>query len=228
MTKLNNKPRVIAVVGPTAVGKTALAIALAKALDGEVISCDSMQIYRGMDIGTAKATPDERGEIPHHLIDIREPDEDFSCADYVFLARACIDDIIARGKTPIFCGGTGLYLNSVLEISSFAQTTRDDSFRAEMEEFASQNGNGALHAKLAEVDPESAAQIHENNVKRVIRALEIYASTGKKKSELDAISKKESSPLETILRGLSKYAYCAAHIWCCPTSVAITVPAFFS
>ena len=203
MTKLNNKPRVIAVVGPTAVGKTALAIALAKALDGEVISCDSMQIYRGMDIGTAKATPDERGEIPHHLIDIREPDEDFSCADYAFLARACIDDIIARGKTPIFCGGTGLYLNSVLEISSFAQTTRDDSFRAEMEEFARQNGNSALHAKLAEVDPESAAQIHENNVKRVIRALEIYASTGKKKSELDAISKKESSPYDATVFFLS-------------------------
>ena len=203
MTKSNNKPRVIAVVGPTAVGKTALAIALAKALDGEVISCDSMQIYRGMDIGTAKATASERGEIPHHLIDIREPDEDFSCADYATLARECIDDIVARGKTPIFCGGTGLYLNSVLEISSFAQTTRSDTFRAEMEELARQNGNSALHARLAEVDPESAAQIHENNVKRVIRALEIYASTGKKKSELDALSKSADAPYDATVFFLS-------------------------
>ena len=113
MEKLNNKPRVIAVVGPTAVGKTALAVSLAKALDGEVISCDSMQIYRGMDIGTAKITEDEKCGIPHHLIDIKEPYEDFSCADYASLARGLIDEICARGKTPIFCGGTGLYLNSV-------------------------------------------------------------------------------------------------------------------
>lgn len=203
MEKLNNKPRVIAVVGPTAVGKTALAVSLAKALDGEVISCDSMQIYRGMDIGTAKITEDEKCGIPHHLIDIKEPYEDFSCADYASLARALIDEICARGKTPIFCGGTGLYLNSVLEISSFAMTTKDESFRREMEKFALENGNGALHARLAEVDKESAEQIHENNVKRVIRALEIYHSTGKKKSELDAISKCDSSPYNATVFFLS-------------------------
>lgn len=203
MEKLNNKPRVIAVVGPTAVGKTALAVSLAKALDGEVISCDSMQIYRGMDIGTAKITEAEKCGIPHHLIDIKEPYEDFSCADYASLARALIDEICARGKTPIFCGGTGLYLNSVLEISSFAMTTKDESFRREMEKFALENGNGALHARLAEVDKESAEQIHENNVKRVIRALEIYHSTGKKKSELDAISKCDSSPYNATVFFLS-------------------------
>ena len=203
MEKSNNKPRVIAVVGPTAVGKTALAVSLARELDGEVISCDSMQIYRGMDIGTAKITEDEKCGIVHHLIDIREPYEDFSCADYATLARELIDDIVSRGKTPIFCGGTGLYLNSVLEISSFAQTTKDEGFRAEMEEFARENGNSALHARLAEVDLESAEQIHENNVKRVIRALEIYHSTGKKKSELDALSKCDSSPYDATVFFLS-------------------------
>ena len=203
MEKLNNKPRVIAVVGPTAVGKTALAVSLAKALDGEVISCDSMQIYRGMDIGTAKITEGEKCGIPHHLIDIKEPYEDFSCADYASLARGLIDEICARGKTPIFCGGTGLYLNSVLEISSFAMTTKDEDFRREMEKFALENGNSALHARLAEVDKESAEQIHENNVKRVIRALEIYHSTGKKKSELDAISKCDSSPYNATVFFLS-------------------------
>ncbi len=194
--KSNTLPRVIGVVGPTAVGKTALAIELALALDGEIISCDSMQIYRHMSIGTAKATPEEQAMVPHHLIDIIEPSEDFSCADYAVLARQVIEDIISRGKTPILCGGTGLYLDSVIEIPSFADTVRDDEYRAEMELFAIENGADALHALLFEVDPESARAIHKNNIKRVIRALEIYHTTGKKKSELDALSRTQPAPYD--------------------------------
>ena len=194
---LAKKPRVIAIVGPTAVGKTALAIELALMLNGEIISCDSMQIYRGMDVGTAKATPEERARVPHHLIDIKNPDEDFSCADYAVYAKEAVEDILSRSKTPIFCGGTGLYLDSVLEIPSFADTVKNDEYRAQMEAYASEHGLDALHALLAEVDPESAVAIHKNNVKRVIRALEIYHSTGKRKSELDALSKLQERPYES-------------------------------
>ena len=194
--KQNTRPRVVAVVGPTAVGKTALAIELARALDGEIISCDSMQVYRDMSIGTAKATVAERQGVPHHLIDILDAGEDFSCADYASLARVAIDDILSRGKTPIFCGGTGLYLDSVLEIPSFTDTVRDDDYRAKMEKFALENGADALHALLREVDSESAEAIHKNNIKRVIRALEIFHTTGKKKSELDAISRTQESPYD--------------------------------
>lgn len=196
MEQLNNRPRVIAIVGPTAVGKTALSVELAKRLNGEIISCDSMQIYRTMDIGTAKATPEERCGILHHLIDIKNPDEDFSCADYAILAKKAINDIGARGKIPIFCGGTGLYLDSVLEIPSFADTVRDDPYRAEMEAYATEHGADALHELLSSVDPESAEAIHKNNIKRVIRALEIHHLTGKKKSELDALSKEQNPPYD--------------------------------
>lgn len=197
MGNTENKPHIIAVVGPTAVGKTALAIDLAERVNGEIISCDSMQIYRSMDIGTAKATTEERERVRHHLIDIRNPDEDFSCADYAILAKEAIDDILFRGKTPIFCGGTGLYLDSVIEIPSFADTKKDIEYRSWLENYANSHGNSALHALLREVDSESADAIHENNVKRVIRALEIYHTTGKKKSELDAISKMKERPYRT-------------------------------
>lgn len=198
-----NKPRVLAIVGPTAVGKTALAIELAKRLNGEIISCDSMQIYRGMDIGTAKATSEERAQIKHHLIDILDPHSSFSCADYQVLAREVINDILSRGKTPIFCGGTGLYLDSVLEIPSFTDTVRDDALRAELEAFAKENGAHALHNMLRELDPESAEQIHENNIKRVIRAIEIFKTTGKRKSELDALSREQESPYDSTVFFLS-------------------------
>lgn len=187
---------VIAVVGPTAVGKTALSIELAKLYGGEIISCDSMQIYKSMDIGTAKATPEERKTVKHHLIDIREPSENFSCADFSVLAKDAISDIVSRGKTPVFCGGTGLYLDSVLEIPSFASTVKDDSYRAELEALALEKGNEYVHAMLEKIDPESARATHANNVKRVIRALEIYHTSGKTKSELDAISRQTRSPYE--------------------------------
>ena len=188
--------RVIGIVGPTAVGKTSLAVRLAKKYNGEVISCDSMQVYRGMDIGTAKVTKEEADGIPHHLIDIISPEEPFSCADYAILARRAIEDIASRGKTPILCGGTGLYLDSVLEISSFGETVADEAYRRSLEKLAEEKGAEALHSILREIDPESADAIHYNNVKRVIRALEIYKCTGKPKSVIDKENKSAPSPYE--------------------------------
>ena len=188
--------RVIAIVGPTAVGKTALALKLAKELDGEIISCDSMQIYKGMDIGTAKPTKEEMAEIPHHLIDIKEPNEEFSCADYAILAKKCIEDIASRGKTPIFCGGTGLYLDSVIEIGSFSSGFKDENYRLELENIAFEKGNEHVHNMLKEVDEKSAEEIHPNNVKRVIRALEIYKCTGIPKSIWDEKSKEQKPPYD--------------------------------
>ncbi len=189
--------KVIAIVGPTAVGKSALAFELAKKYNGEIISCDSMQIYRGMDIGTAKPTKEEMALIPHHLIDIKDPDENFSCANYQSLAKNIINDIIKRGKTPIFCGGTGLYLDSVIEIPEFESTSKDESYRAELEALAKSEGNERVHELLLKIDPESAEKIHPNNLKRVIRALEIYRCTGKTKSELDRESKAKKPPYDS-------------------------------
>jgi len=189
--------RVLAVVGPTAVGKSSLAVRLAKKYNGEIISCDSMQIYRGMDIGTAKITEKETEGIPHHLIDILDPWEEFSCADYAILAKKTVDDIVSRGKTPIFCGGTGLYLDSVLEISSFGTVYADEEYRHSLEEIAREKGNEALHGMLRDIDPESADTIHFNNVKRVIRALEIYKCAGKPKSKIDKENKAVRPPYDS-------------------------------
>ena len=188
--------KVIAIVGPTAVGKTALAIELAKRYNGEIISCDSMQVYRGMNIGTAKPTREELAQVKHHLIDIKMPNENFSCADYAVLAKKAIEDIARRGKTPIFCGGTGLYLDSVIEIPSFCETAKDEEYRAYLEEYAKEQGNEAVHKMLCKVDPESADAIHANNLKRVIRALEIYKCTGVTKSEWDRRSKEVKPPYD--------------------------------
>ena len=188
--------KIIAIVGPTAVGKTALAIELAKRYNGEIISCDSMQIYRGMDIGTAKPTREELMQVKHHLINIKNPDENFSCADYAALAKKAIADIQKRGKTPIFCGGTGLYLDSVIEIPSFCETAKDEEYRAYLEGYAKEHGNLAVHEMLRQVDPESAEAIHQNNVKRVIRALEIYKCTNVTKSEWDRRSKEIKPPYD--------------------------------
>jgi len=178
---MTNKQRIIAIAGPTAVGKTALSIALAKALDGEIISCDSMQIYRGMDIGTAKPTKSEMAEVPHHMIDVADPSYNYSCADYAKDASRILADILARGKTPIFCGGTGLYLESVLYEGAYSSPEADEALRETLwAKTAEEN-----HAALMKVDPEAAAAIHPNNRKRVIRALEIYLVSGKTKTEWD-------------------------------------------
>ena len=179
------KEKILAVVGPTASGKTALSIRLAKELNGEIVSCDSMQIYRGMRIGTAAPTVEEMEGIPHHLFGFVSPDVEFSVADYRERAAECIADITARGKTPILCGGTGLYLDSLLYVSAFAEVEKSDALRRELADFAARNGNEALHARLAEVDSPAAEAIHPNNVRRVIRALEMYQLTGVTKTEWD-------------------------------------------
>lgn len=196
------KKRIIAVVGPTASGKSALAIELAKRLDGEIICCDSMQIYKQMNIGTAKPDADELSQAKHHLFDFADPCQSFSCADYIPLAERMVDDIISRGKTPIFCGGTGLYLDRFLSGAEFEETAVDEDFRREMNAFANEYGNEALHQKLREIDEQSAEEIHPNNVKRVIRALEIYRTSGKRKSDLDRESKNFDSKYEAIQIGL--------------------------
>ncbi len=180
-----NKIKTISILGPTASGKTGLAIELAKRLNGEVVSCDSMQLYRGMDIGTATPDMAERDGIPHHLMDVVDPEYDFSAVEYARLASDAIADIASRGKLPILCGGTGMYHDSLMKISSFSEGEADEALREELYKYAQENGNEALHARLAEFDPEAAENIHPNNVKRVIRAIEIYKTTGKTKTETD-------------------------------------------
>lgn len=186
MPSLNEqKIKIAAVTGPTASGKTALAIELAKRHGGEIISCDSMQIYRTMDIGTAKPTKDELAEVPHHLIDVLPPDAPYSCSDYVKDAERAVEDIVSRGKLPIFCGGTGLYLDRFLRGGNDDGAACDDNLRDELKRFVDENGADALYERLVELDPEAAATIHKNNVKRVMRAVEICLVTGQKKSEID-------------------------------------------
>ena len=182
---MSEKIKVIAVVGPTASGKTALSVELAKRLGGEIISCDSMQIYRGMDIGTAKPTAEELSAVKHHLIDILPPDAPYSCSDYVKDAERAIEDITSRGKLPIFCGGTGLYLDRLLKGGNEDEAACDEALRAELKRFYEEKGVDALYDKLVKLDPESAETIHKNNVKRVMRAIEICLVTGQKKSEID-------------------------------------------
>ena len=170
--------RIICVVGPTASGKTTLAVQLAKAYDGEVVSCDSMQIYKHMDIGTAKPTPEEMEGVRHHLIDIIEPGEDFSVGKYVQLADACVQDILSRGKTAVIAGGTGLYVDSLISGRTFApvpQTGKREALEARMREA----GGEAMLEALRAVDPEAAQRLHPADEKRIIRALEVYEETGK-------------------------------------------------
>ncbi|WP_215113522.1 tRNA (adenosine(37)-N6)-dimethylallyltransferase MiaA [Exiguobacterium sp. s63] len=167
------KTPVVVIVGPTAVGKTKTGIELAKAFDGEIVSGDSVQVYRGMDIGSAKVTKEEAEGIPHHLIDICDPDDAMSVAMFQQLARAAIDDIYARGKLPIIVGGTGLYIRSILYDYEFVERPIDEALRADLERMAEVEGREALHQRLVQLDPERAATIHPNNVRRVVRALEV-------------------------------------------------------
>ncbi len=176
----------LAITGPTASGKTALSLALAEHLSAEIISCDSMQVYRGMDIGTAKATEEERARVPHHLIDFLSPTESYSVESYRVSAIACAREIIGRGKLPIFVGGTGLYIDSVARPLSQDAPESDPEYRERLlASVKTDDDVTALWERLREVDPESAEKIHKNNVKRVIRALEIFDSTGRPKSLLD-------------------------------------------
>lgn len=174
--------KVLVVCGATASGKTALSIACAKALDTEIISADSLLVYRGLNIGTAKPTIEEMQGVKHHLIDVVSPLQSFSVSDYESIALPIVEDLLARGKTPVICGGTGFYINSLLYKSQFGNAGADERVRAYYERLCLERGNAYLHALLQQKDPESAEKLHENDVKRVIRALEIYDVTGKPKS----------------------------------------------
>ncbi|MBU8877921.1 tRNA (adenosine(37)-N6)-dimethylallyltransferase MiaA [Bacillus sp. FJAT-29790] len=183
VNRLKEKEKLVVLIGPTAVGKTKLSIDLAKRFNGEIISGDSMQIYKGMDIGTAKIKNIEMDGIPHHLIDIKQPDEPFSVAEFQQLVRSKITEIARNGKLPMIVGGTGLYIQSVIYDYQFSDAPSDDSFREILEKRAEAEGNEQLHHELMQVDPESAGRIHPNNVRRVIRALEIYHCSGKTVSD---------------------------------------------
>lgn len=196
------KQFVVVICGPTASGKTSLSVELAKELDAEIISADSMQIYKGMDIATAKPTVEERQGIPHHLMDFHDPSEGFSVADYVRLAREKISDIASRGKLPMIVGGTGLYISSLINNIQFEESECDYAYREELRQLAEEKGNGRLLDMLREIDPETAATLHENNQSRVIRALEVYRTTGKTMSQLQKESRTIPSPYEPCMIAL--------------------------
>lgn len=184
----------VVVCGATASGKTRLAIDLAKQFNGEIVSADSMQIYKGMDIASAKPSKKEQSGIPHYMMDFLEPTEAFSVADYVEMARPIIADIYSRGKLPIICGGTGLYINSLVDNIEFDDTGCDYGFREEMRKIAEEKGNSVLLEKLREIDPKSAERLHENNLSRIIRALEVYKISGKTMTQLQEESRRNPSP----------------------------------
>lgn len=190
------KPPLIVLTGPTAVGKTELSIQLAKRVNGEIISADSMQVYRHMDIGSAKIRPDQMQGIPHHLIDILEPDEEFHVVRFQEYAKKYIREIQERGHIPILTGGTGFYIQAVLYDIDFTETTGDSDYRRQLEELAKERGAAYLHQKLREVDPASADSIHANNVKRVVRALEYYRATGEPISRHNEQEREKPSPYQ--------------------------------
>ena len=187
------KPLII-LTGPTAVGKTELSIRLAESVNGEIISADSMQVYKHMDVGTAKITPEEMQGIRHHLIDILEPSEDFNVYLFKELAQKAIDEIYERGKIPVVTGGTGFYIQALLYNIEFEDTDADTEFRETMYRLAEEKGNEYVHDMLKEVDPVSAREIHYNNIKRVVRALEYHNQTGKRISEHNEEQKQNESP----------------------------------
>ena len=195
--------KIVVVCGPTASGKTALSIALAKAFDGEVVSADSMQIYRGMDIGTAKPTLDEREGIPHHMLDVAEPGESYSVSRYVQEATACVEDILSRGKLPIVCGGTGLYIDGLIRGTDFQPAGTDNGIREELEKEWEEQGAEAMMARLAAVDPESAERLHLSDKRRILRALEVYLATGETITAHNARTKAIPPRFEAVMIGLN-------------------------
>ena len=199
----NKKIPLVVVAGPTASGKTEAAVRICQWFDGEVVSADSMQIYRYLSVGTAKPDDAEKEGIPHHLIDFLEPSEPFSVAEYVHLAKEAIADIHSRGKLPVLVGGTGLYIDSLLYIIQFSPSESDPARREELHQYAAQKGNEALWQLLNEKDPEAAAAIHPNNVGRVVRAIEMIESSGKTKTEQMAQSRREPSPYNTFYLALN-------------------------
>lgn len=201
---MNFKNKVIALVGPTGVGKTQTSLILAKLTGSEIISCDSMQIYKGMDIGTAKASDEEMKLVPHHLINIKTPFEPYSVCEYVKDAKKCVRDIFSRGKNALVVGGTGLYVDSFIKDTNYSEATGDEKIREELSYYAQKNGNEKLHSMLKEIDPESAEAIHPNNVKRVIRAIEYFKLSGEKISDHNKKSALIPSPYDYVYIGLTR------------------------
>lgn len=195
---IQEKKPLLILTGPTAVGKTALSIKLAKTVGGEIISADSMQVYRGMDIGSAKVKKEEMGGIPHYLIDVMEPDEEFNVVRFQSMAKDAMERIYAKGKIPILVGGTGFYIQSVLYDIDFTEQDEDTAYREELERIAREQGSGVLHEKLRAADPASAEKIHPNNIRRTIRALEFYE---KSRIPISEHNKKEAAKE-------SPYAFC--------------------
>ena len=193
--------KIICIVGPTAAGKTKLSVALAKALGGEIVGCDSMQIYRGMDIGTAKVTPQELEGVPHYMSDVAQPGEDFSVSRYVQMADACVQDILSRGKTVIIEGGTGLYVDSLIAGRSFAPYPRT-GHREALEKLAEEYGIEAVLELLQNYDAESAARLHPSDRKRIIRAAEVYLETGKSITQHNLESKRQPPKYDPVWIGL--------------------------
>ncbi len=196
------KQMLIVVCGPTASGKTELAVSLAELFDGEVVSADSMQIYKGISVATAKPSPEEMRGIRHHMIDFLDLSEEFSVADYVRLASDCIADIVSRDKIPIVCGGTGLYISSLINGISFDETCSSTELREELSELAEEKGGEYLLSILREFDPETADRLHPNNLMRIIRAIEVYKISGVTMTEANRLSQKES-PYDPCLIGLN-------------------------
>lgn len=195
MIDTEKKPLII-LTGPTAVGKTKASIGLAKAIGGEIISADSMQVYRHMDIGSAKITKEEMADVPHYLIDVLEPEEEFHVVRFQQMAKAAMTDIYSRGKIPIIVGGTGFYIQALLYDIDFTENEGDSVYREKLEVLAKEKGAAYLHGQLAMVDPKSAEEIHANNIKRVIRALEFYHQTEQKISEHNERERQKESPYQ--------------------------------
>ncbi len=194
--------RIAAVVGPTASGKTALAVALAKQFNGEVVSADSMQIYRKLNIGTAKPTEDEMQGVPHHMLDVADPGESYSVSRYEKEATACVEDILSRGKLPILCGGTGLYVDALIRGGGFLESGVDSGLRAQLEAEWDAQGGEAMLAKLASFDPDSANRLHLNDRKRIIRAIEVYLQTGITITEHNARTAAQPPRYDAVMIGL--------------------------
>lgn len=196
------KKRLIAIVGPTASGKTGLAIEIAKRIDGEIVSCDSMQIYRDIPIASAVASAEEKAEVPHHLIEFLEPDSSFSVAEYVEAAKRCIEDILSRGKTPILCGGTGLYYSSLVDNISFEDQPGQTEIRERLENELNETSAEFMHKKLKEIDPAAAEKLAVSDTRRVIRAIELFELTGLSAERRNELSKSNPSPYNTVTIGI--------------------------
>ena len=197
---MTGKPPLVVILGPTAAGKTGLAIQLAQALNGEIIGADSRQIYRYMDIGTAKPTPEQQQQATHHLIDVVDPDQNLGLAQYQRLAYAAIDAVHLRQRLPLLVGGTGQYITAVIEGWSIPEVPPNPALRDELESFAAAHGSEALHHRLQQIDPAAASAIHHRNIRRVVRALEVHAETGLPISQLQ---RKQPPPYAIIQYGLT-------------------------